>query len=460
MQKVYNHGEGYCLVLSGGGAKGVYHIGVWKALKELGIGVDAFIGNSIGAILAGFMVQNLDDVLEEIGTKIGLDFVVNVPKRFIEKGELKIPRCKLSAFRSFYSSIISRKGGLDTTPLRNLLNTYLDEEKIRSSGYDLGVVTINISDLRPQYVFLEDMEPGTVIDYLMASSAVPGFESPIIGGKKYMDGALFNNIPYSMARDRGYKKIIVVDISGAGISRRPHIEGSDTVYIKNSLDMGSIFDFDRDFLDNYNTLGYLDTMQAFGEYKGSNYFILPDTSRETAFEKTVGSDVGVKTLARFVSDNDPKGRKEKKLDVESSLGERKRAIRHILPKKNSSERELLYPLLDCAALSFQMERVYAYTIDELFETLLRKKDKEDKRISELKEQFESSTLRKLPKKIKTIFISARDIHFTKETPYFYFRLVENVIGKRLPRLLKKPYLRVYARVNSANLVLKLLKNFK
>ena len=38
MGDVYNHREGYCLVLSGGGAKGVYHIGVWKALKELGIG--------------------------------------------------------------------------------------------------------------------------------------------------------------------------------------------------------------------------------------------------------------------------------------------------------------------------------------------------------------------------------------------------------------------------------------
>ena len=36
--------SGYCLVLSGGGAKGVYHIGVWRALKELGIGVDAFVG--------------------------------------------------------------------------------------------------------------------------------------------------------------------------------------------------------------------------------------------------------------------------------------------------------------------------------------------------------------------------------------------------------------------------------
>ncbi|RKX97983.1 MAG: hypothetical protein DRZ90_04450, partial [Spirochaetes bacterium] len=57
----------YCLVLSGGGAKGVYHIGVWKALKELGIQVDAFIGNSIGAVISAFLAQGLDEVLEVIG---------------------------------------------------------------------------------------------------------------------------------------------------------------------------------------------------------------------------------------------------------------------------------------------------------------------------------------------------------------------------------------------------------
>ena len=46
----------YCLVLAGG-AKGVYHIGAWKALQEMDVKVNAFIGNSIGAIIAGFLAQ-------------------------------------------------------------------------------------------------------------------------------------------------------------------------------------------------------------------------------------------------------------------------------------------------------------------------------------------------------------------------------------------------------------------
>ena len=55
--------RGYCLVLAGGGAKGVYHLGVWKALRELGIEVDAFVGTSIGAVVAGLLAQDDDTVI-------------------------------------------------------------------------------------------------------------------------------------------------------------------------------------------------------------------------------------------------------------------------------------------------------------------------------------------------------------------------------------------------------------
>ena len=44
--------ESYVLVLSGGGAKGVYHVGVWKALREMGVEVEAFVGSSVGAVTA------------------------------------------------------------------------------------------------------------------------------------------------------------------------------------------------------------------------------------------------------------------------------------------------------------------------------------------------------------------------------------------------------------------------
>ena len=264
--------SGYCLVLSGGGAKGVYHIGVWRALKELGIKVDAFVGASIGAIIAGLLAQGADDALAEIGRTITVDSILALPEEFTEEGEIKLDRDSLSAAKDFFRSIMKDKG-LDTSPLRGLLAANIDEAALRRSGRDLGVVTVNLSDLEPREVFLDEMEEGSLVDYLMASAAFPGFEQPVIDGKKYVDGGLHDNIPYAMARKRGYRRVIVSDISGAGRNRKPDIEGSLTVYIRNSVGMGGTLDFNRRFLDDFNLLGYLDTMRSFGRLSGYSYFI-------------------------------------------------------------------------------------------------------------------------------------------------------------------------------------------
>ncbi len=292
----------YCLVLSGGGAKGVFHIGAWKALKELGIKVDAFIGNSIGAIIAGFLAQGNEEKLYEIGENLTVESLIKIPEDFTEKGELKVSIKQLSAFGSFYKDFISG-GGVDTSPLREMLNEALDEDLIRKSGHDLGVVTFNISRLKPREVFIEQMEEGSVVEYLMASSAVPGFVQPVINGKKYIDGGVYDNMPYRMARSRGYKKIIIIDISGLGINRRPNIEGTETIYIKNSIHMGGILDFNRDFLDNFMDLGYLDTLKTFGKLKGYHYFIEPDKRINKKFHHTVYEEKSKSIIKKYEDKN-------------------------------------------------------------------------------------------------------------------------------------------------------------
>ena len=229
--------EAFCLVLGGGGAKGVYHIGVWRALKKLGIHVDCFIGTSIGAVIAAFLAQGSDEILEQIGHIISLDNILDLPEDFIKNGELKFNLQSLRSLPDFFISVINNRG-LDTKPFRQLIESNLDEKALRNSGKDFGVVTINVSDLKHQEVFIEDMEQGSVVDYLLASSAFPGFKNPKIEGKSFIDGGIYDNIPYAMARKRGYRRIIVSDLSGMGRTRKPDIAGCITVYIKNSIDMG------------------------------------------------------------------------------------------------------------------------------------------------------------------------------------------------------------------------------
>jgi len=79
---MYYNTEDYCLVLGGGGAKGIYHIGVWQALQEMGIPVGAFLGTSIGAVIAAFLAQGAGKSLERLGQEIRVDHVINLPAGF------------------------------------------------------------------------------------------------------------------------------------------------------------------------------------------------------------------------------------------------------------------------------------------------------------------------------------------------------------------------------------------
>jgi len=283
--------EQWCLVLSGGGAKGMYHIGVWRALRELGIPVNAFIGNSIGGIISAFLAQGLYDELEAIGDTIGIETIMKVPRALVRDGNLRIDRKHLAAVRQFSREVLEHRG-IDTSPMRTVIYETINEDAIRSSGMDLGLVTFNVSDMKTREVFLEDMEPGQLRDYVLASAAFPGFERPVIEGKRHIDGGVTNNLPYELALSRGYRNIIVADLSGMGVNRRVRPEGTTTTYIKISVDIGGVLDFDRATLERLRILGYLDTLKVYGRLLGHSYFIKPDNTWEAAFSEFLEQRLG------------------------------------------------------------------------------------------------------------------------------------------------------------------------
>jgi NTE family protein len=382
-------------VLSGGGAKGVYHIGVWRALKELGIRVDAFVGASIGAAIAALLAQGADEELEAIGRSITLSNIVALPEGLTEDGELRLDKKSLSAARRLLDAVVSG-AGLDTSPFRQLLEGCVSEETIRNSGKDLGIVTVNLSAFEPRELFLEHIELGRLIDYLMASSAFPGFESPVIDGSKYLDGGLHDNIPYAMARKRGYNRIIISDISGAGRNRRPQIEGSATVYIKNSIDMGGVLDFDRDFLDRFTRLGYLDTMRAFGRYAGYSFFLEPNPEAERAFAASAGSASG-----------------------------------DDFPNRMRYDRNRLLKYLECAAAVVGVERNAVYGYRDLDAAIGERKRLEDERVAEAT-AVDAFAQAGLVAKLRR----ALDEQRLDGSPYYYWRLADalfSAAARPLPR---------------------------
>ncbi len=434
--------EKYCLVLSGGGAKGVYHIGAWRALRELGVEIEGVVGNSIGAIIATFIALNLHAELEDIGSKIGLDYILNVPEELVEDGELSINLRKKDAFRTFYRNTASKRG-LDTSPLKNLLSQYIDEERIRNGDVDFGVVTYNVSDMKPREVFLEEMEEGELISYAMASSAFPGFQSPEIAGKKYIDGGVFDNIPFSMARSRGYRNLIIIDISGAGVNRKPDIPGTRTTYIKNSINMGGVLDFDRQFLDDFNTLGYLDTMKTFGRLRGVDYFIEPDEKMESAFidfmnTESIQNILITKQFYLKAGKKAPQSMKE--------------AVRRMLPKNCQYDPNWLPILAECAAESLAVNRVKKWTYRELFDEILSR----ESTVREEAEDIEKAGAREFSSRIR------RELKDRKllSTPYTYHMLGDHYLNDRLKLSLEKLILRHYPELVSGVFFLEILEEFQ
>ncbi len=259
----------YGLVLEGGGARGAYHVGAYKALRELNIEIGGIAGSSIGAINGAMMVQGDYELLEKVWYSINSYDLFDI--------NLNLHEINFSYLLHQSKEILANRG-LDTSKVRELFDTYIDEDKIRSSDIDLGIVTVNLTDKKPMELYKEDIPKGKLIDFLIASANLPAFRIEEVDGKKYLDGGFYNNLPIDMLANKGYKDIIAVRTRAMGIVRR--IKGKDLriIYIQPIESLGGVLealDFNRERAENLIKLGYYDTMKVFKKLKGYKYYCIP-----------------------------------------------------------------------------------------------------------------------------------------------------------------------------------------
>ncbi len=260
--------NGYGLVLGGGGAKGSYEIGVWKALKELNIPIAAISGTSVGALNGAIMVQDEFDTAYQLWTSICIQDIIKMDNPSAFDSKKFSPREITIIIKN-----IMDNGGLDVTPLKELVKKYINEEKIRKSPIDFGLVTFSISELKPHIAYKNDIPAGKLTEFLIASSCFPLFKPYEINNKKYIDGGIYDNLPVSVISSKGIKDIIVVDVSGIGRVRKVANKDLNLVYIKNSEFLGKTFFFEKEACIRNMRIGYLDTMKAFKKLMGKRYYI-------------------------------------------------------------------------------------------------------------------------------------------------------------------------------------------
>ena len=256
------------LVLAGGGARGSYQVGVFEALCELGWKPDVVAGTSVGCLNGAMFALGKTELAKAMWLSIGNEQVMNRPKD--PSG---------AELAGFLQKVI-QQGGMDVSPLEETVRRVLDEQALRKSPVNYGLVTVNKRTLKPLQLTLAEIPEGRVVDYMLASAACfPAFESRSIDGEEFIDGGYNDNMPIDLAVRMGAEELVAVDVDGIGITR-PNLTRVPTTYIRSQWSLGSLLDFDPQVAERNMALGYQDCYRAFGKMLGSIYAIRPDSHRE------------------------------------------------------------------------------------------------------------------------------------------------------------------------------------
>jgi NTE family protein len=309
------------LVLSGGGAKGAYQVGVLKALRELGTRIDAVSGASIGALNGAILasspsleagVERLEELWSTLAERSPLD--MNIPgylslllsaglkfqgagavdllsrltRRLVERAGVKLP-----AYLDFFDA-----GLLCDKPLQQLMDQYLTTENLpggiplyisvyKSMGgiYDMVAAMqaeLGLADTPDsEFLHIQSLPPATQKQVLLASAAIPLLFAPQqTNDSLYSDGGqggwqtMQGNTPIQPLLDAGCNLVIVTHLSDGSPWSRQDFPNATILEIRPGQSLSratgpfggarDLLGFDSDKIPSWIEQGYNDTLHCVG----------------------------------------------------------------------------------------------------------------------------------------------------------------------------------------------------
>lgn len=222
------------VVLSGGGAKGLAHIGVLKVLEEAGVEVSYIGGTSMGAIVgglyaAGYSAKELDSIFSSLDTDALLqDFTPRGSKNFFEKRNDEIYALTLpfKGFRLGFPAAFS-KGLYNYTTVNRLTDHVRHVRDFDKLPIPFVCIATDI-ETGEEVV----LRKGVLPDAILASGAFPSLYYPVeIDGRLLIDGGITNNYPIEEIQKMGADIIIGVDVQD-GLKDRDEIRGATGILIQ------------------------------------------------------------------------------------------------------------------------------------------------------------------------------------------------------------------------------------
>ena len=249
------------LVLGGGGAKGSYEVGVFKALRKLHMKFDIVTGVSIGSINGAFYVANEYKKCLKMWQKITTSDVFDVAiGSKMSKEDIKLLVKQMSS------------GGISFSNAYNFLKKNINEEKVRKSKIDYGLVTVSLTNKKPRFLTKEQIPYGKLVDYICASSiCYPFVQAQDINDESFIDGGFYDGIPINLAIDMGATEILAVDLSVLAINKKPKDKNIKVDVIKMKDKTPLTLTFTKEYANKNIKYGYNDTMKHFNKLDGKFY---------------------------------------------------------------------------------------------------------------------------------------------------------------------------------------------
>ena len=305
--------EKLCLVLEGGGVKCSYQAGVLSVLNEFRYEYDAIGGTSFGALNAALYLGGGMDRVNEFWDNLDAKAIfgdenVNLlmddfyfKRDIVNSRNAKLVLGNLTDTK-FYSKL--------SDMFHDFVINSVDEEKVRKSNKDFGLVTLAIPklskklldatmllfnpveaffkivqtnesdnkliaglDLKPLELVNEDIPSGHLAEFVAASSAISAFKPILIEDTYYTDGGPYDNQPVNMMARRGYDKYLLIRTNTYDITGH-YSNNLDVKVITPSRELGSCALFSSYNVKDLRELGMSDAIKFLDQENGNLFSYL------------------------------------------------------------------------------------------------------------------------------------------------------------------------------------------
>lgn len=322
------------VVLSGGGAKGAYQVGVLKALLELGSNVDMIAGASIGALNGGVLasapnlkvgVERLDRLWKTLANSSPLKLKMPSYLTLLNAAGLSLGGAVAPSMNAFLKAAAhlgllparaaeSNAGLLSDSPLKALMHEYLDMEGLMRgiplyvSVYEsagglrdaltwIAAETTGLFDTKPSsFLHVQSLPPSDRSEALLASAALPLlYQARAVGQHSFADGGLGGtlrsqgNTPITPLIKAGCKQVIVTNLSDGALWSRQDFPDTTVIEIRpqklvtpDGRETKALLGFDAANIQRLQEQGYEDTLHCVGHVmRASTSYQAVKTSAQT-----------------------------------------------------------------------------------------------------------------------------------------------------------------------------------